>query len=62
MPVHFGAVKSQVNVVDDRELPPEVLNRIVDERVKTLEARRAEDDRRARDSQLVSSVRAGTGR
>ena len=63
MPVHFGVVKSQVNIVDDRELlDPQVLSRIVDEVIQTLDARRATDGRRAQDSRLVSSVRAGTGR
>ncbi len=61
--LHIGTIDSEVRAVDDRSLlSPDVLDRVVGEVVRALDARRLGEARRDDDAQLRSSARAGTGR
>jgi hypothetical protein len=63
MDVHIGEISSQVRPVDDRTLlSPEVLERLVREVLAALDSNRSTEARRVDETQLWSSVRAGTGR
>lgn len=63
MQLHIGTIDSDVRAVDDRNLlSPDVLDRVVTEVMRALDARRLGETRRDDDAQLRSSVRAGTGR
>jgi hypothetical protein len=63
MDVHIGEVNSEVRPVDDRSLlSPDVLDRLLQEVMRSLDARRESDTRREDEAQLWGSVRAGTGR